>query len=699
MRVRTIMLLKKLLSSPYPISTKSLSNMFNVSIRTIHNSIMEANDYLAGLGLETIKNVRGKGVCIRVSTKERSHMIENIFKDGYFFLEKEERELDLLLSFGFSSSPVFLNKKENEFSVSKSTIDEDMRRLRKQMGKYNIEIVSNGKKGCAFEGSERSIRTMLFDVIKKEIEIVNFQSDFFGQLSINRKILNNYISDSDINKVFDIFDSHFDTMGDELYKKQIVLFTLIWIYRLKKKETIGLINWGIMDDTDEEVDTKDYIASIIDAFNLEVSIIEKEYLTFIITSLNTDSPDTSVNWVNSQIITINLMQFVEETTGIPFHKKEEALYESLFEHIHLMIARLKSGVQVFNPILESIKKNYSEIYTAVQQYKPNIEAVIDAKISESEISFLAIHFSTIYTYLREESSLSYKCLVVCNHGIATSNLLAANLKKNFPEVDIVAVIGSRDVSVIEKLDVDLVFSTSSIDISEKPLIVVDPIITEDSLIIIKEFLDDNIQFGRLKINTDSYTNLFNEIVSLIDKRQSFFNEDDYKKLQTLFKSNGLKINLEEIQPMLKDKLNDSHIIMNATTDSWENAIEIVSKPLLDEGIITQDYVNAMIDSVKEHGPYIVIGKNLALAHARPEDGVNELGISVLKLREPVEFGNEEMDPVSLVFCLAATDSYSHLNIMKELVSLINDEDRLDKLLSVDSTEEFKHILFESELKK
>ncbi|MDT2833239.1 PTS sugar transporter subunit IIA [Vagococcus carniphilus] len=149
--------------------------------------------------------------------------------------------------------------------------------------------------------------------------------------------------------------------------------------------------------------------------------------------------------------------------------------------------------------------------------------------------------------------------------------------------------------------------------------------------------------------------------------------------------------------MLKDKLKDNNIIMNGVVNSWEDSITMVSQPLLEEEVIVPNYVDAMINSVKEHGPYIVIGKHLALAHARPEDGANNLGISVLKLANPIEFGNEEMDPVKLVFCLAATDSYSHLNIMKELVSLINDETRLEKLAATDSKEDFKKILFEENL--
>ena len=146
--------------------------------------------------------------------------------------------------------------------------------------------------------------------------------------------------------------------------------------------------------------------------------------------------------------------------------------------------------------------------------------------------------------------------------------------------------------------------------------------------------------------------------------------------------------------MLKDVLMDNHILINKNVSSWEEAIEAVALPLLKEEVIEKKYVEAMIHSVKEYGPYIVIGKHLALAHARPEDGVNQLGISVATIKQPVNFGNKEMDPVKIIFCLAATDSYSHLNIMKELVDLINDEEKLESLINSTGIEEFKNNLFQ-----
>ena len=145
--------------------------------------------------------------------------------------------------------------------------------------------------------------------------------------------------------------------------------------------------------------------------------------------------------------------------------------------------------------------------------------------------------------------------------------------------------------------------------------------------------------------------------------------------------------------MLQDVLDDRNILIGESCETWREAIEAVSLPLLRQETIKESYVEAMIAAVEEFGPYIVIGKHVALAHARPEDGVNELGVSVALLDKPVEFGNKETDPVKIIFCLAAVDSFSHLNIMKNLVNLINDEGKLNKLIESKDVHSFKEVLF------
>jgi mannitol/fructose-specific phosphotransferase system IIA component (Ntr-type) len=328
----------------------------------------------------------------------------------------------------------------------------------------------------------------------------------------------------------------------------------------------------------------------------------------------------------------------------------------------------------------------------VESFTPEFNKVLKKQLTEDEIAFLTIHFSTSLSELNQELSYFYRAVVICNHGLATGKLLSENLKELF-HIEVLAVLSSREIELIKKLDVDFVFSTVSIEIKNKPLLILEPIIKEDSKEAIAAFLSQHSQYRRLSNEHRDSTQLFSDILTLFDKKTSQKVECQYQELEKIFRKNHLTINKRELQPMIQDVLKDENILMNVEAKNWKELITKVSQPLLKERIITENYIQAMIDSVDEYGPYIVIGKHLALAHARPEDGANSLGLSVATVKSGVAFGHEENDPVKIIFCLSAVDSFSHLNIMRHLIDLINDEEKLNQLVTTKTIDEFKQTLF------
>jgi PTS system ascorbate-specific IIA component len=73
-----------------------------------------------------------------------------------------------------------------------------------------------------------------------------------------------------------------------------------------------------------------------------------------------------------------------------------------------------------------------------------------------------------------------------------------------------------------------------------------------------------------------------------------------------------------------------------------------------------------VQIVEEHGPYIVLAPGLALAHARPEDGVLRVCLAVVTLAEPVAFGHPDNDPVDVVFAFGSPDAEQHVAMLSAL---------------------------------
>ena len=139
------------------------------------------------------------------------------------------------------------------------------------------------------------------------------------------------------------------------------------------------------------------------------------------------------------------------------------------------------------------------------------------------------------------------------------------------------------------------------------------------------------------------------------------------------------------------KLTEELITFGKGYDSWETAIIESSKPLLENGYVKQSYVDAMISSVKEYGPYIVIAPNIAMPHARPETGSRKVGFAVTLCEKPVAFGDTPELQARLLITLSCVNADTHLKMLQELVMVLADEEKFNQILNSKTKEEILSI--------
>jgi PTS system ascorbate-specific IIA component len=126
-------------------------------------------------------------------------------------------------------------------------------------------------------------------------------------------------------------------------------------------------------------------------------------------------------------------------------------------------------------------------------------------------------------------------------------------------------------------------------------------------------------------------------------------------------------------------IHDDAVALDVDVADWEDAVRRAGGLLEDVGVADGAYTQAMIDSVHEKGPYIVVAPGFAFAHARPSEAVKRTGMSWTRLASPVEFGHSSNDPVTLVVALAAKDTNAHQAAMAQLAKLLADPDRKSQL--------------------
>lgn len=139
--------------------------------------------------------------------------------------------------------------------------------------------------------------------------------------------------------------------------------------------------------------------------------------------------------------------------------------------------------------------------------------------------------------------------------------------------------------------------------------------------------------------------------------------------------------------MLKTLLTPDVVQVIPQVKDWREAIKIACQPLIDKGCIEPRYVDSIYKSHEQIGPYYVLGPGIAMPHARPEEGVNQLSLALTIIEKGVEFGADENDPVKLLIVLAATDNDSHINAIVKLAELFDNQDDIDTLLQAKSKAE------------
>ncbi|MBP3851369.1 MAG: PTS sugar transporter subunit IIA [Erysipelotrichaceae bacterium] len=114
--------------------------------------------------------------------------------------------------------------------------------------------------------------------------------------------------------------------------------------------------------------------------------------------------------------------------------------------------------------------------------------------------------------------------------------------------------------------------------------------------------------------------------------------------------------------------------------------------LVNTKAVEPKYVEAMINSVKKNGPYIVVCPQTALPHANPEDGVLQEAVSIVRLKKPIDFHSGVNDPVSFIVAMSILSAQSINAAIYDMMLIFgNDKHRQHLMQFQDETEVYNYI--------
>lgn len=126
-------------------------------------------------------------------------------------------------------------------------------------------------------------------------------------------------------------------------------------------------------------------------------------------------------------------------------------------------------------------------------------------------------------------------------------------------------------------------------------------------------------------------------------------------------------------------LKQENVQIIESASDWQEAIRLSVLPLEKGGYVKKCYKGNIIQAIEKLGPYILIAENIALPHARPEQGTIKTQIAVTLFRKDVAFEGRSVT-ARLFITLAAEDDSSHLNTLMKLSELLSEEENVERIL-------------------
>jgi transcriptional antiterminator/mannitol/fructose-specific phosphotransferase system IIA component (Ntr-type) len=658
-------ILNLLISSHQTLKVNDLSRLIGISQRSVYYSLSRINDYLASLKLPEIVNERRSGLQVEEKVKtalkdEFSSKLQN-----YYLCTQKERNAIEILVILFRDETIKVNTFETMFDVSRNTIISDIKEVKKLLSTYNLGLEFDQNKGYVVEGlalRKRSVALMIISSYEYLLKINTYNLfDLQQSQHFNKRFMEieSYLNIKYVNNALDylsILLAMMDQHGLEeisFNREDKVLITKSSEYEMVKRVFREV--WS----------EKDIMYISLQLLGMRIQ----------------DNPKMEIYDDKSIVQTVHFMIKEFSKMTLIYFDDEQGLFDHLYLHMKQAMFRFKYGIVFQNELKDEIFENYPQIASITRNICDKLEQKLGYPIGDDDVAYIAMHFGGYMKREKRDIPL-IKVLLVCLNGIATSKLLKKELEYLLGQIDIIDVVRKEDIDSY-KNTVDYIISTIPLDdpsIAEKCVQVHSVLTEHDKEKIVSKLGIYNPNQAELSLSNK----IFDDISEFIpkDKREVVRR----KILKRIAEKKPTALNYGRMEkPMLKETITQSRILFLNQVTNWEDAIYKGGEPLLKEKFIEQSYLDKVVENVKKLGPYIVIADQIAISHARPEDGVNELGMSMLLLDQPVIFHGKKDREVRVVVTLAAPDNEKHLLALQQLSRLFMES--LEDLLAAQSKDD------------
>ena len=436
-----------------------LSEKMDVSPKTIKNDIKEINNSLEGYAI--IENKRNSYIFYIFDTDGYEQVKNKVYAHDDFMNSPNSRIVFIMQKLMNTDYPYLTDELAYDMNIGRSTVNGDLKRLRKILEEYEIEILGKTNTGISLNGDELEIR-------------------FFILENMYDGIYKDYPLDLDL--VYAIKQIALEYELDSVAVEYFIKFFTVMIDRF--------LNGNPLSKLDKKYEELKESSAYIFA---------REIANNISKVLMTDLPDEEILFISipiagmrtpTNIKTIEKLQVKKTTEDLILKIKDkikqemnikiqsERIMHEFMYHIQFMINRMKYGFKIRGIDCEEIKSSNSVAYTVAEVAASVIQNEENIEISNEEIALMSVYFGILIDKSNLEKNKIYNIAIICGTGRISARVVESNLKKIIKNETVMDLYSDSNIDS-ETLDkYDLVVSTVKLDID-----------TKSEIIYIKDVLD------------------------------------------------------------------------------------------------------------------------------------------------------------------------------------------------------------------
>uniref|UniRef100_UPI0026719C13 PRD domain-containing protein n=1 Tax=uncultured Clostridium sp. TaxID=59620 RepID=UPI0026719C13 len=415
----------EILTSPNNTDFITISNIaekLGLSNRTVLRDMPNVEKWLYENDFNFIKKP-GVGLIIDESLENKEFILELLeFENIKKEYTKEERKRIILGELILNKTPLKSYYFTSNLKISEGILNSDLYELENWLNQFNIKIIKRQGVGIYLEGSEENYRKVLSNILysaigqNKIIDLLGNNNEIdknLKDLTLENKLLDFVEEDliKAIQNVLNNIEKKYEfKLSDNSYIGLIIHLTLV-IKRLQNGDTIIMDKDVLLEleNMDEFKIAKKIANNLSKELGIEISRDEMGYITMHIKgaklSLNKIEDNIDLNNLDIRKISSTIIASIENDFQIDIIDKDK-LNRDLSNHLVPAISRLTMNLNIRNPLLDSIKEKYYEIFKACEKACEILKNIVNiSKISESEIAYITLHFAAAIQRTLEQEKI------------------------------------------------------------------------------------------------------------------------------------------------------------------------------------------------------------------------------------------------------------------------------------------------------